>query len=252
MNSWVTKATGVGSYKSACFVLDNGFYIVGGLQSGDSDCGFTNEEKRHEQGPFYQRFVWHPDYPGGPVEIDAMYSRRAARLAPKPIVRGISNSNKFNIEFNTWEAKRSFPYALLEARGFSLIGRGYVGGGAIYEGGQELCPDDYAFGNPITGWSITHSGKGYFYSPASDMWTSQPCQGMGGICGGRWGDSELSGRTKGMRVGKRSSSYYESSFYPSSAYILDPITGTWGGAGAAYAGAGTEKVFGSGSLGAEC
>jgi len=240
-NSWAAKGTGPIRYSSAYFLIDDKMYIIGGKESGVGSCLQWNIKNPHEA----------PDFWGENPETDEAffawyYDDGTVIVYPWPVL-GVNDVDAYDVITNSWMSKQGHPYGLREARGFSLIGRGYVGGGAKYEGSVDFCNDDVPSGEG------THSGKGFIYEPAPDTWTAQPCApGLGGFCGGRWGNSELSGKTKGMRVGHESFYYSEEFWTPSVTAILNPISGTWGGGGSPYDGAGTEKTFGKGSLGAEC
>jgi hypothetical protein len=273
-NSWVVKQSGPERYSNACFVANDKFYVVGGFEEGIQYAN-TVSELAYESGPFY---VWplghslpHEHYPGDispgadgkedNSSMDAMWSRRSARLAPDPPVRGVDSNNQYDSIVDSWNVRQAFPHKIWSARGFSLNGQGFVGGGADYDGWLDLCSDDLQFENwwqPTTPYH-TMSSKGYWYDPITNTWSGQICGSspkMGGFCGGRWGGSELNGKTMGMRVGKR--------HWPDAAtYVLDPIADVWSSRRYAHADQfapsnpyqvdwDERRDFGDGAAGAEC
>ncbi|WP_439516685.1 LamG-like jellyroll fold domain-containing protein, partial [Sediminibacterium sp.] len=262
-DTWAQKADyGGGARRGAyAFVVGNKAYVGGGSNSAADEYpataslweynSFANTwTQKASSGPLFYGSVAFSIDGKGYVITGGIASYSADNINFALTRRSSGNVAMYDPETDTWTNKARGPFDLAGAFGFTINGKGYVGGGTdnggvIKKGFYEYNPStdtwtakadfagDRAFGSP----SFVSGNRGfvgltglvgaaqnlYEYNPASDTWTSRAVYPDGGTVGG----AAFSIGNKGyIGTGSSKKTFYEytsaETFTPATALKFDP------------------------------
>jgi hypothetical protein len=262
-DTWAQKADyGGGARRGAyAFVVGNKAYVGGGSNSAADENPATSSlweynsfantwTQKASSGPLFYGSVAFSIDGKGYVITGGIASYSADNMNFALTRRSSGNVAMYDPETDTWTNKARGPFDLAGAFGFTINGKGYVGGGTDNAGGikkgfYEYNPatdswtakadfaGDRAFGSP----SFVLGNKGfvgltglvgaaqnlYEYNPASDTWTSRAVYPDGATVGG----AAFSIGNKGyIGTGSSKNTFYEytsaETFTPATALKFDP------------------------------